>query len=503
MNEVDVIVLGGGPVGETMLVQLAHRGIRAIGFERDADIWPKPRAVHFDGEVFRSFQPTGLADAIAAACVPMRDYRMENEAGEILLDTPTDQIGVHGWIASSMFNQPEIDALLRAEIDRSDTTELRTGHEVVGITQTDDSVTATVRDASGHEYQVTAAYLVACDGATSTTRHIVGAQWDTLGPDDQWLVADGELVAEAPVAGSMVFFGHHSRPHIWAAMPGGRARMEFKILPGDDPDELATTEGVTRLSGGLLTPENFRLVRTAVYTFRSRVATPWRTGRVFLAGDAAHLTPPLFGQGLCSGMRDVANLLWKLDLVLGGAPESLLDTYESERSAHTQAWIAQATELSRLVQTTDPAVAAGRDAHIRAHPEDGQPISPSLGDGLHAGVGPAGAPAPQPILADGRRFDDVLGPDFAVVAGRELLDALPDSVRTAAAQSSRITLHSEDTPGFDEFLRALRDIDPNTVAAVVRPDRYLLGTAHGVAELEAQIAMAIGACSTLDEPARA
>lgn len=496
MTDVDVVVVGGGPVGESLLVQLGHRGIRAVGFERDADVWPKPRAVHFDGEVFRSFQPTGLADSIASMCVPMSTYRMENEAGEVLLDIPTDDITVHGWIDSSMFNQPEVDTLLRNEIGTLPSVELRVGCDVTGIHQTADAVHVIVNNAVGEEETITASYLVACDGASSSTRAVIDAEWERLGPDDKWLVADGILPGDAPIVGSMVFFGHHSRPHIWAAMPNRRARMEFKVMPGDDVETIATPETVERLSGGVLTQENFHLDRTAVYTFRSRVAVPWRANRIFLAGDAAHLTPPLFGQGLCSGMRDAVNLAWKLDLVLHGGPDSILDTYETERSAHARGWIAQATQMSTLVQTTDPNVAAQRDAHVRQHPEQGRTVAPALGPGLHSGRGAAGTPAPQPISTDGRRFDDIIGRDFAIVGESSLLTRLPENLTAAVAANPWVQVSDETLTAVPGFLDALRALAPGARAAVIRPDRYLVGTAETVDELTELLHIVLGACGT-------
>jgi 3-(3-hydroxy-phenyl)propionate hydroxylase len=217
--------------------------------------------------------------------------------------------------------------------------------------------------------------------------------------------------------------------------------------------------------------------------------------------------PPLFGQGLCSGIRDAANLAWKLALVLDGAPSRLLDTYESERSAHVRSWIEHATAMKRFMQTTDPVVAEQRDAHIRAHPEQSMPVAPALGPGLHAGSPPAGRLAPQPLLADGRRFDDLIGRDFSVVGHPTLLAELPAELRDTLATHPRVTLVDPDTPGTAEFLAALAALMPDAtpaagpLAAVVRPDRYLLGAATNAHELAAQCRMALGACGgDLREP---
>lgn len=470
----DVLVVGGGPVGEVLLTLLGSRGISAIGLEKDSQVWPKPRAVHFDGETLRTFQSIGLGDSVAARCTPMLNYRMENEAGEVLLEIPTGALGSHGWHDDYMFNQPEIDRLLRSELLHYPSVQLLAGNTVESIAQDEESVSCVVRDAEGSTRTYTARYVVGCDGASSQVRRAIGATFEVLGPNDPWLVVDGLCGDVPPIDGSMVFFGHHSRPKIWAKMPGGRGRMEFKVLESDDRDELVKPEKLVDLSGGLLTPDNFQIERTAVYMFRSCLADRWRERRVFIAGDAAHLSPPLYGQGLCSGIRDVVNLAWKLQIVLEGGDPGLLDTYESDRSPHARAWITQATTMSGIVQTTDPAVAADRDAHVRKNPAETAPKVPLLGSGLHGSEPePAGTCAIQPALGDGARFDDRIGNRFLIVARPRLWAILsPEQQNALTGPRDMVYLLREDEPGFEDLLKSV-----DAEALVVRPDRYILGAA--------------------------
>lgn len=481
MFDADVLVVGGGPVGEMLLVQLGKRGISAIGLEKDEVVWPKPRAVHFDGETLRTFQALGLGDVVASMCESMGTYRMENEAGEVLMDFATGRIGSQGWLDSYMFHQPEIDALLRNQIEQLPSVQLINGATVVSIEQDADSVTATVRDLEGIERTYRSRYLVGADGASSFVRRAMGSKFEDLGGNDPWLIVDGDLGGDAPIEGSMVLLAHHSRPKIWGRMPGNRARMELKILDSDDQATITDPDKLSALTKGVLTPENFAVVRSAVYVFRACVATSWRDRRVFIAGDAAHLAPPLFGQGLCSGIRDTVNLAWKLAYVLGGSDPSLLDSYETERKAHARAWVEQARVLAETIATTIPEVAAGRDAYIRANPGAGAPQTPLLGDGLHgATAGFVGALAVQPII-DGIRFDDVVGARFVVAARRELIVSLPEGTASAlTAAESRITLVSEGDLGFAELTGSV-----DAGAVVVRPDRYILGVASTPQELAA------------------
>lgn len=478
-NDCEVIVVGGGPVGVLALALLGHAGLRAVGVEREPEMWSQARAVHFDGETMRSLQAIGLAEDVAVRSKPMREFRMENEAGETLFTQPTGQWGSQAWHDEVLFHQPEIDTLLRAEVDRLPGVELRCGVTLTGIEEEGDGVRCHVRTQDGTDEVLTARWVIACDGAQSTVRRALGVTCENLGTDDPWLVVDGHLGGAAAIKGDMVFLGRHTRPALWVDLPGDLVRMEFKLMPGDDREEIVTDKAIARLSRGVLTPETFEPERKAIYTFRARVATTWRVGNVFLAGDAAHQAPPLFGQGLCAGLRDVTNLVWKLRLVaLGKAPADLLDTYESERRPHARYWVEKAATMAHLVQTTDPDTAAQRDSYIRANPAASHPDAPSLGPGSHAGTDPcAGRLSVQPVLPDGRRLDDLVGRRFLLAADAELLASLAPSLLSRIEEDAEIVALTAGEH-IDQLLASVE-----APAVVVRPDRYVQGTAHDTASL--------------------
>ena len=480
-HDYDVVVIGGGPVGITSLALLGTAGLRAVCIERDPGVWATARAVHFDGETVRTLQALGIAEDAMAYFQPMRNYRMENEAGEILMGFPTGTFGPQAWSEDVMFHQPDIEALLRACLERFPSTALRCGITFTALEQDADGVRCTVTSADGSTEVITARWVIAADGATSSVRHLLGVETEKLGTDDPWLVVDGLLHDSPGMDGDMIFLGHHTRPALWVNLPGERCRMEFKVMPNDDLEEIATPAGVERLSRGVLPTDRFEPDRMAIYTFRARVAKTWRIGNVFLAGDAAHQAPPLFGQGLCAGMRDAANLTWKLALVARGkADESLLDTYESERRPHARSWVEQAATMAALVQTTDAATAAGRDAHIRANPQDSAPTSPALGPGLHKGDPDqhAGELSLQPMYDGEHRLDDEVGIRFLVATTPELLGGLATHAR-AALEVDEDTVVVTDPVKVAELLEAYA-----AQAVVVRPDRYVLGTAANPAQLE-------------------
>ncbi|MEV5051416.1 bifunctional 3-(3-hydroxy-phenyl)propionate/3-hydroxycinnamic acid hydroxylase [Arthrobacter sp. LAR12-1-1.1] len=469
---VDVVVVGGGPVGVTALALLGRAGLSAVGVEREVQAWPTARAVHFDGETFRTLQSLGVAQRFAEATLPMASFHIENEEREVLVSVPTGQLGTQGWHDDLTFHQPDIEVLLQEVVQELPGVELRRGLTVLSVRNVGQGVEVAVRDADGADSVIRARWAIAADGARSQTRQALGIECEQLGEDAQWLVADGILEEGPGLSSDMIFLGHHTRPALWIRLPGKRVRMEFMLMPGDDPEEIATPAGVERISHGVLPADKFTADRLAIYTFRGRIAQQWRAGNIFLAGDAAHQAPPLFGQGLCAGMRDVANLVWKLDAVKrGAADENLLDTYESERKPHARFWVEQATRAAGFLQTTDAGTAKQRDAFIRANPAASAPVAPALGPGLHGGGTDerAGRLGMQPILADGVRLDDMVGSRFLVATTRELYAAVPAPLRELLEEHADVVVLF-DPAKVGQILAAA-----GAQAVVVRPDRYILG----------------------------
>lgn len=481
-NDVDIAVIGGGPVGAIALALSGRAGLTAIGFEKDTEMWPSARAVHFDGETMRTLQGMGIASRFAEVTIPMKDVEIVNEDGEVLVHASTDRIGDQGWNDHVSFHQPDVERLIREVVDHTPGVELLCGTTVTDVTNVDGGVQVTATDTSGRTTVTRARWVIAADGARSGTRHALGIESDKYGEDAQWLVVDGELTDAPGYAADMVQFGRYTRPALWLRLPGARVRMEFMLMPNDDPDEIVTPAAVERISRGALPADRFTPDRQAIYTFRGRIARQWRSGDIFLAGDSAHQAPPLFGQGLCAGIRDVANLVWKLDLVKRGlADEELLNTYESERKPHATFWVETAAHQAIGIQTTDPEVAIGRDEFIRANPHaSAVPDAPPLGPGLHDGEADAraGRLSVQPILADGTRLDDMVGAHFVLAARRDLYEALPASTRHALEEDG-------DVITLLDPLKIDRILDATAAGAVViRPDHYILGAADTATDLE-------------------
>jgi len=273
-------------------------------------------------------------------------------------------------------------------------------------------------------------------------------------------------------------------------MAGRRRRWEIMLMPGDDHATIAEPESVWRLLARWIKPGDARIERSAIYTFHSLIARGWRQGRLLIAGDAAHQTPPFLGQGMCAGVRDAANLAWKLARVIrDGASDALLDTYESEREPHVREFIALAVRVGDVIQTTDPETAAERDRRFAASgPELFAFPQPVLGRGVHGGDGGvSGTIFGQPRLADGRLMDELIGHAFALIVtdaliadARRALEALGERSSAAAVP---VRMLDAQTLGIGDALAALP-----AAAVLLRPDRYIVGTADDAAGLAALLA---------------
>ena len=272
-----------------------------------------------------------------------------------------------------------------------------------------------------------------------------------------------------------------ARPMTYCNVTGNRRRWEIMLMPGDDPAQLVQPETLWKLVSKWVTPEQADIERAVIYTFHSVIAEGWRQGRLLLAGDAAHQTPPFLGQGMCAAIRDVSNLAWKLNAVLRGrAADALLDTYESERSPHVQAFIDLAVKLGDIIQTTDLQAARERDAKFKAgQPEIFQFPAPRLGPGIWQGQqAPVAQIFPQPLLADGRLLDAVLGLQFAVIGDQAVLNDVSDDTRAHWQAQGVVVMPARD-PEVQTWLT-----QQGVGAVLLRPDRYILGVAQSGAELD-------------------
>lgn len=479
----DVCIVGYGPVGATLANLLADCGLSVLVLEREADIYPLPRAVHFDDEVMRVFQSLGLAERILPNTHVSPGMRFVDVTGKLVLAWPRPpEVGPLGWHASYRFHQPDLERVLREAASAKAGIDVRLRADVFALDQDVDGVAIRFEElSSGALRTARARYVVGCDGARSLSRRLIGAALEDLGFHERWLVVDVLLKRELPSLGDFsVQYCDPARPATYVRGVGDRRRWEIALLPHEESAAMTAPAEVWRLLERFITRDDAELERAACYTFHSAIATRWRDGRLLIAGDSAHQTPPFLGQGLCAGVRDVANLAWKLARVIRQeSPESLLDSYQSERSPHVRAYIELAVRLGGLINTraAEAAVPGGLG---RAEPARMESLKPPLGPGLAAGLGDlAGQLAPQPRLADGTRLDDRVGYRFAALLAPQFCASLPGTLLDRIRQKD-IVVVADTAPTLQQWLGA-----NNVNAVVVRPDRYVLGAARSADDMAA------------------
>jgi 3-(3-hydroxy-phenyl)propionate hydroxylase len=478
-TDCDVAIVGYGPVGATLAGLLGRLGVATQVFESTTSVHHLPRAAHFDGEIMRVFQQLGIAEALEPLVAPVRGMHFVNAAGERLLafDLP-DGVGRHGYPDGFMFYQPELEAELRSAVDQLLSVEAHLGHEVLAVEQCAPGASLSVLDlTTGQARTVTARYVVGADGGRSLVRRSGDFGSDDLGFDQPWLVVDTVLKRPVDLPELVLQICDPARPTTFVPMANGRRRWEFMLLPGEDPIGMQRSASIRGLLQQFCPHDDLEIVRAAVYRFHAVIARRWRDGALLVAGDAAHQMPPFLGQGMCSGIRDAANLAWKLGLVLGGrCGESLLDTYGAEREPHVRAIVELAVALGGILQTLDPDEAAARDRLMLDSPTP-PPASPMppLAPGIF--VQPSGGGiCPQPALprpaADAVLLDDLSGDSFSLVlpAGTEL-GALPPWLdqwwRDFGGRIVELPTGTE--LGYHEEQPVL-----------VRPDRYIFGAGDPV-----------------------
>jgi 2-polyprenyl-6-methoxyphenol hydroxylase-like FAD-dependent oxidoreductase len=419
MDSYDVVIAGYGPTGSMLAVKLGSCGWRVLVLERQGPSYPLPRAAHLDDEVCRMLRGIGIPPSdIPDVIEPYEDfYEWRDADGDPLLRLDWRGRGPSGWNVSNFFHQPALEDHVRRLASAMENVTVRRGHQAISHTSDCDGVTVHV-SAGEDAYQVRGRYVVGADGAHSVVRDWAGTRMEDVGYFSDWLVVDVIADAAFTVKPPALQICDPRRPTTLVPAGPGRRRWEFMRHAGEDPAVFGTEATAWQLlrSWGV-SPDNASLVRQAMYTFQARWAEQWRNGRLILAGDAAHQMPPFAGQGMCSGLRDVMNLYWKLDLVLRGADNGLLDTYGPERSGHVRDFIGFSMELGNLICATDPEAVRARDARMKAEAAEVSDLPPRplprLGPGLHTGQGCAGTVAPQGIVcaehAQGL-LDDVIGP---------------------------------------------------------------------------------------------
>jgi len=492
---IDVAIIGCGPVGAMAANLLGKQGLSVVVLEKETDHYPLPRAVHLDHEMMRLFQSAGVIDRVLPDMVATDGHlHVGADHGVIRYMGTVGKPKPFGWSNDYFFYQPEFETHLRDAFAENGDIKLLLGAEFSSLEQHDSHVRVRyfLNDTKMHlertEMHLDARWVIATDGSRSPVRKALNVKLDDLDFEEPWLVVDAEVegaVTFPPISGVpadadlqrlSVMMCDPARPA--TVVPGRRnhRRWEFMLLPGEDDAVMMQPDNVAALVGAWMKDVPHKIVRAATYRFHGLVAEKWQVGRVFLAGDAAHQTPPFFGQGMCHGLRDVANLAWKMAAIVNdGADEAILGTYQPERDPHVRGVIGAAVAAGRYICELDPAKAAARDAAIREQAaqkagETAADLIPAISTGFVVpGTAAAGVRFVQPILSDGRKLDDLTG------QGWRLFVAEPRA-REGGGLSPVSTFVATDLPD-GGAVAAWLDLHAAD-AVLVRPDHYVFGTGN-------------------------
>lgn len=478
-SDADVIILGAGPSGLALAVLLIGQGVRVAVVDRHRLVVPYPRATHIDDEVVRIFQALGVAEETAPDLTESGEFTVYDGEWRPFIEVrlpagadksrPTEQ----GWKRDYMFQQPDFESRLRGRLVASPHATTWFGWDAAPPRQDRDGVEVVLRNRDGlGEHRLRAAWLVGADGARSIVRDAMGAtQIDLNGTQRSLIVDIHPFRRDHPLAerSSFIYCAPGENPLTYVRTARPRCRFELMLRQRDEAAAFLDHRLHHRIPSRWFRPDEYRIERADLYQWRSVLAEGWRRGRMLLLGDAAHEMSPMLGQGLCSGLRDAANLAWKLARVVRGtSAHALLDTYETERAPHVRRFIEVSAHIANSVEAwADNPPVVGADG---ARADTIERFRPPVGPGLHGdAAAPAGTLAPQPRLADGRLMDDAAGYRFIVLARPEVLAGASEIVPLVGSlDAAVIPAAGEATAWLDEL---------GAGAAVIRPDRYLHGLA--------------------------
>lgn len=484
-NAVPVVIIGAGPTGIAAATLLAQYGVECLVLERYGHIYPQPRAVHLDDEIYRILARLGIADEFARISWPCRGLRLVDRDMRVLAEFPRESRGRQGYPEASMFDQPELESLLRTNLGRHPIATIRGNTEVTGLAQDGAGlvrVECTDRVGGGH-FSLLASYVLGCDGANSLTRTSIGATMQDLRFEQSWLVVDVAIDADLGQWEGVHQVCDPHRAATYMRVSATHHRWEFQLLAGETADDYRDIERLHPLVAPWtadIPADRLEIMRVAGYTFHAQVADRWRDRRIFVLGDAAHLTPPFIGQGMGAGMRDAMNLAWKLTGVLrGDLPGSVLETYEVERKPHVRTMIRRAKLMGTAMTAGGEAgsllrrVVAPRLQQLSRLPlpiSVGATETPPVGRSDLAVRAPlrrtlGGRQCPNASLDGGHRFDDVAAGRFAIVTSTDPTAAQ----RAHVDRRGGVLVVTRPGSELDRWLRAGR-----STAAIVRPDATVL-----------------------------
>ena len=467
MKKYDVAIVGFGPTGGTLANLLALQGFSILIIEKEKSFYPLPRAVHFDDEIMRVFQTIGITDKFLKHTIINKGTKFVNSKNQVVLDWPRPRsITENGWYPSYRFHQPDLERKLRRRLKDFKKVSVMQSTKVNSLKEEKSSVKIFIENINNNKIsEIRAKYIIGCDGARSTIRKQIKAKFQNLGFTQKWAVVDLILKKnKKELPDRTIQYSNSKRPATYCRNVGKRRRWEFAINNNESEKKVLSNSYIWNFLKPWLKPSEASLERKTIYTFQSAISKKWKKGRVFLAGDAAHLMPPFMGQGMCAGVRDASNLAWKIAYCLkNNHSEKLLNTYQSERYSNVIEYIKTTVKMGEFVNAVGTSNITGEVSSTQNGQKSMKSIKPKLGKGLgKINDKNRGKIFPQFKLKNGKSLDNKFFDKPLLIISSKYKKKLPKKINY---------INSNTAKGLNEYMLNLK-ID----AFVVRPDRFILNS---------------------------
>jgi len=467
MKKYDVAIVGFGPTGGTLANLLALQGFSILIIEKEKSFYPLPRAVHFDDEIMRVFQTIGITDKFLKHTIINKGTKFVNSKNRVVLDWPRPRsITENGWYPSYRFHQPDLERKLRRRLKDFKKVSVMQNTKVNSLKEEKNSVKICIENINNNKIsEIRAKYIIGCDGARSTIRKQIKAKFQNLGFTQKWAVVDLILKKnKKELPDRTIQYSNSKRPATYCRNVGKRRRWEFAINNKESEKKVLSNSYIWNFLKPWLKPSEALMERKTIYTFQSAISKKWKKGRVFLAGDAAHLMPPFMGQGMCAGVRDASNLAWKIAYCLkNNHSEKLLNTYQSERYSNVIEYIKTTVKMGEFVNAVGTSNITGEVSSTPNGQKSMKSIKPKLGKGLgKINDKNRGKIFPQFKLKNGKSLDNKFFDKPLLIISSKYKKKLPKKINY---------INSNTAKGLNEYMLNLK-ID----AFVVRPDRFILNS---------------------------
>ena len=467
MKKYDVAIVGFGPTGGTLANLLALQGFSILIIEKEKSFYPLPRAVHFDDEIMRVFQTIGITDKFLKHTIINKGTKFVNSKNRVVLDWPRPRsITENGWYPSYRFHQPDLERKLRRRLKDFKKVSIMQNTKVNSLKEEKNSVKIYIENINNNKIsEIRAKYIIGCDGARSTIRKQIKAKFQNLGFTQKWAVVDLILKKnKKELPDRTIQYSNSKRPATYCRNVGKRRRWEFAINNKESEKKVLSNSYIWNFLKPWLKPSEALMERKTIYTFQSAISKKWKKGRVFLAGDAAHLMPPFMGQGMCAGVRDASNLAWKIAYCLkNNHSEKLLNTYQSERYSNVIEYIKTTVKMGEFVNAVGTSNITGEVSSTPNGQKSMKSIKPKLGKGLgKINDKNRGKIFPQFKLKNGKSLDNKFFDKPLLIISSKYKKKLPKKINY---------INSDTAKGLNEYMLNLK-ID----AFVVRPDRFILNS---------------------------